>query len=195
VNPPRRRCLLGLVAVCLAAARAHAEASRVQPHQIVVGREAREGVAGLRIQGSFQFGLNPLLREALLNGVTLPFVREVELDIGGGWFSGGRAEWTQLLLLDYLALSRRYRVTRAGAEDASSPVVFDDELQAVSAVGSLSDWWLPLPAGALGEGGGRLAGRLRFGLATERLPLPLRVRAVFDSDWQLAGEWYLFRLD
>lgn len=113
---------------------------------------------------TFQLSLPDALRNGLQRGVALSFRLDLELDE-----SPLESQWRELR---YLPLTRQYQLREPAAGYSRS---FASRAAALAA---LERW--PLPAQAAGA---RIGARIR--LDTTRLPAPLVLPAVFDSDWRL----------
>jgi hypothetical protein len=134
-----------------------------------------------RVDASFRqtLTLSEEAREALDHGVALTVKMEMEL----------RDSTTLALLADdsrrfeirYLPLSQLYSLSAPGGVDARNFPRLRHVLNALSAVD------LSLSTGALAPGNYEFRTRLR--LENARLPAPMRLPALFSSQWQHDSEW------
>jgi hypothetical protein len=128
--------------------------------------------------------------EALRSGVTLTVEVQIEVERLRRFLlpDKGVASLLQRYALQYHALSDRYIVRNINsAEQATYPTLAAAE----AALGNVQD--LPVLDAALLEGGARHQISVRATLSIRRLPVPLRLFAVFFDDWRVESEWYRWR--
>lgn len=110
------------------------------------------------------------MKEALARGVPLVFLVEARTD---DW--GGRLLATRRYDVQYLPLSRRYRLR----DDGGGERIFARRAALMAALEQVE---LPLPRSAA------QMYRVRFSLVLDALPAPLRLPARFDPAWHLQVE-------
>lgn len=155
---------------------------------IDVHAEVREDA--LFLDADLELSLDGEVIEALRNSIALPLVVEAEIVRPREWL------WDRSLLsdrrrlrLEYHALSRTWMVTDFHARETHTFSRLDDAVESLARVRAwrLGDW-APL------AGTPRLLGKLRVRLDVNKLPLPLRVPALFDDHWDLDSDWFLWGL-
>lgn len=134
--------------------------------------------------------LNPTLEDALLKGINLHFLLELELSRARGWwwFDESIAEPVRKMRIYYHLLMRRY-VVESGYTTRTAATLSE----ALAMLGRVTDWQV-LERGAL-KTGKRYDARLRLRLDTGQLPKPLSIGAVTSDKWELATPWYGWSFD
>lgn len=134
--------------------------------------------------------LNPTLEDALLKGINLHFLLELELSRARGWwwFDESIAEPVRKMRIYYHLLLRRY-VVESGYTTRTAATLSE----ALAMMGRVTDWQV-LERGAL-KTGKRYEARLRLRLDTGQLPKPLSIGAVTSDKWELATPWYGWSFD
>ena len=134
--------------------------------------------------------LNPTLEDALLKGINLHFLLELELSRARGWwwFDESIAEPVRKMRIYYHLLLRRY-VVESGYTTRTAATLSE----ALAMMGRVTDWQV-LERGAL-KTGKRYEARLRLRLDTAQLPKPLSIGAVTSDKWELATPWYGWSFD
>jgi hypothetical protein len=134
--------------------------------------------------------LNPTLEDALLKGINLHFLLELELSRPRGWwwFDQSIAEPVRKMRIYYHLLLRRY-VVESGYTTRTAATLSE----ALAMLGQVNDWQV-LERGAL-KTGKRYDARLRLRLDTAQLPKPLSIGAVTSDKWELATPWYGWSFD
>jgi len=134
--------------------------------------------------------LNPTLEDALLKGINLHFLLELELSRARGWwwFDESIAEPVRKMRIYYHLLLRRY-VVESGYTTRTAATLSE----ALAMLGRVTDWQV-LERGAL-KTGKRYDARLRLRLDTGQLPKPLAIGAVTSDKWELATPWYGWSFD
>jgi len=127
--------------------------------------------------------------DALRNSIALNLVVEAELVAPREWLwdrrlLGGK----RALRLEYHALSRTWMVTDVTARETHT---FSKLADAVRSLSRIRAWRLGSSTALPKEG--RVLGKLRVRLDINKLPLPLRVPALFRDDWDLGSDWFLWR--
>ncbi|VAW88743.1 hypothetical protein MNBD_GAMMA17-1339 [hydrothermal vent metagenome] len=95
------------------------------------------------------------------------------------------AQLAQRYRLEYHALTQQYLVTNLNSGSQHS---FPTLEVALTQLGTVVD--LPILDQQLMARKGRYIGLMQASIDVAALPTPLRLRAYFSSDWQLASEWY-----
>jgi hypothetical protein len=134
--------------------------------------------------------LNPTLEDALLKGINLHFLLELELSRARGWwwFDETIAKPVRKMRIYYHLLLRRY-VVESGYTTRTAATLGE----ALAMMGRVTDWQV-LERGAL-KTGKRYDARLRLRLDTGQLPKPLSIGAVTSDKWELATPWYGWSFD
>ncbi len=155
---------------------------------INVHAEVRED--GLFLDADLELSLGSDVIDALRNSIALNLIVEAEIAEPREWL------WDRPLLgdrrrlrLEYHALSRTWMVTDLHARETHT---FSQLADAVDSLSRVRAWrlgdWSPLADKP------RLLGKLRVKLDVNKLPLPLRVPALFDDKWDLDSDWFLWGL-
>lgn len=133
--------------------------------------------------------LNRTLEDALVKGINLHFLLELEVtQPRNWWFDADIIEAVRKQRLYYHLLLRRYVIESGYATRTAATL---DE--ALALLGSV-DGWLVAERGTL-EHGRRYDGRLRLRLDTAQLPKPLSIGAVAGDRWEFATPWYGWSFD
>jgi len=134
--------------------------------------------------------LNPTLEDALLKGINLHFLLELELSRARGWwwFDESITEPVRKMRIYYHLLLRRY-VVESGYTTRTAATLSE----ALAMMGRVTDWQV-LERGAL-KTGKRYDARLRLRLDTAQLPKPLSIGAVTSDKWELATPWHGWSFD
>lgn len=154
-----------------------------------VSTELRDG--GLWLDADAQLDLFRDQGDALKSGVPLWFAWDVVIEQERGWW-GAREINTQAwrARIEYHALSQLYRLEWLAAGEAADVSSFSSLDGAVDAL-SHPRGLLLAPAAEFPPPS-VYRGRARLRLLTDSLPLPMRPRAFFASQWQLVSDWYLW---
>lgn len=183
---PALRWLVALVAGCwlsFAAGALANERSAVRNAEIVATPP------GYVLDADIDVVLNPTLEDALLKGINLYFLVELEVSRPRNWwFDEGIIETARKLRIYYHLLLRRY-VVETGYT-THTVTTLDEALARLGRV----DGWQVLERGAL-RSGKRYDARLRLRLDTSRLPKPLSIGAVASDRWELATAWHEWAFD
>jgi hypothetical protein len=136
------------------------------------------------LNAEFDFSLTPTLEEALLKGISLYFVLEVEIARPRWyWFDEKLVTAQTTYRVSYSALTRQYRLASGlFSQTVASP---EDVVRLLSRVTSrpvarVED----LPRGY------RYDAAVRLRLDGNQLPKPFQVSALAARDWQLQSDWY-----
>jgi hypothetical protein len=147
-----------------------------------------EGGAFL-LHARVEYPVNPDMRDALRNGVTLTFDLDTRIERERHlWFNANIVELTLRRELTYHAVTDRYvvRDVRSG-EQENFPTL--DE--ALIYLGRIDGW--PILAGRQIDGGSYLIS-VRAGVRRGRLPTSLRMLFFWTDDWHRVSEWYSWSL-
>ena len=147
-----------------------------------------EGIVHLDATFALRFGTT--LEEALHSGVVLPLLVEIEvLQQREYLWSKTVAHVEQGYLLSFNAVTGQYLLHNRNTDTQQRL----PNLSAVRAVlGNLNKFPL-LSRTQLKEGRQYLA-RLRITVASDQLPVPLRLMSYVTSDWDIQSEWYQWPL-
>ena len=144
-----------------------------------------------RLTANVKTQLSQDVEDALKNGIAVVLQLDIEVFRPDAYYlwSDTVATLQQQYRVQYHALSRRYRVTNlnSAAQDYFSGL--DD---AMASLGVIID--LPILDKSLLSPGEQYAGRARFGINFDSLPVPLRYYAYVLPQWRLQSEWYNFPL-
>ena len=133
--------------------------------------------------------LNDTLEDALIKGISLPFLLELEVTRPRNWWlDEDIAEPVRKMRIYYHLLLRRYIVESGYTTRTAASLS-----EALALLGQVDDWQV-LERGAL-KTGRRYDARLRLRLDTAQLPKPLSIGAVTSDKWELATPWYGWSFD
>ena len=139
---------------------------------------------GYALDAEIDIALNHTLENALIRGIVLHFLLELEITRPRNWwFDADIAAPTRKMRLYYHLLLRRYVVESGYTTRTVSTL---DE--ALALLGRVDDW-LILEQDAL-DPRERYDARLRLRLDTDELPKPLSIGVVTSDQWQLATPWH-----
>jgi hypothetical protein len=156
-----------------------------QEKPVVRGAEIRATLQGYELDAQIDLPLNRTLEDALLKGINLHFIAELEISRPRGWwwFDQGIVKASRKMRIYYHLLLRRY-VIEIGYVTKTAGTL--DE--ALELLGTLEGWQV-LERGAL-KNGRRYDARLRVRLDTAQLPKPLHIGAVSGDRWDLLTPWH-----
>lgn len=144
-----------------------------------------------RLDAVARLRLTPDVEEALHNGVDLTIAWEAVIERARRWWPDTDVAFiTQRYRLSLHELSGQYIVDNRNTGERRSYTSLEI---ALDQIGTLLDF--PLVDRVLVADGGDLLGRVRVRLEQDELPLPIRVIAMFDGDWDLATEWHQWRFE
>ena len=145
---------------------------------------------GYALDADIDIALNPTLEDALLKGINLYFLVELELSRPRGWwwFDEDIVEQERGMRIYYHLLLRRYVVETGYVTRTAESLS-----EALALLGRINVWQV-LDRGAL-KTGRRYDGRLRLRLDTTRLPKPLSIGGVSGDKWELATPWHEWSFD
>ncbi len=190
----RRAYVLLLICWCAAAGLARAadgEDAKSVPAQTPPVLSVERADNALWLSARFAFELPAVVEGALLKGVPIYFLTEVDvLRERWYWFSRKVATVQRRARLDYHPLTRRWRLS-VGAADAAASAQgltlsqnFDTLDDAMAAVRRVAHWRIADLAGL--EAGAKHLLQFRFQLDTSELPRPLQIGTLGQSDWVIS---------
>jgi len=143
--------------------------------------------AGYSLEANYEITLPHTLEEALLRGLTLPFVIDFELTYPRWWtlnlWNRTMVEFRQQHRLSYNALTRQYRVSFGSLHQN-----FDALEEALGVIGSVRQSVVFGREDVSPDSAYIAALRLR--IETSQLPKPLQIDALGSRDWNLSSDWY-----
>lgn len=182
------RCaiLSGLLALLLLlflpTVNAHAAGAQVTDVHV----EDREG--GIYIDVTLQIHLDREVVSALHNAIAINFELQTVIEHPRDWlWARGVASDERRYRLEYHALSKTWMVTDFQEQETRSFSSLEGALHSLEHVRA----WQVASAEQL-QGQESLIGKTRLILDVNKLPLPLRLPALFDHRWSLDSDWYLW---
>ena len=192
------RLLLGLLA-CLMLPGQALQATETESIRLARPVLSAPAEGGWSADADVRVTLSPVLIDALLRGVPLYFVSEVEIyKTRWYWFDKKLFGQVRVVRVSYHAVTQQYRVAIGGLHQSAHAALED----ALAAATSLRGWSLA------GESESRLLSlardlresprdyevRLRVRLDGSQLPKPLQIYALTNRDWNLSSDWIEPRL-
>jgi hypothetical protein len=148
--------------------------------------EIREDIVYLDVD--LQISFNAEMIDAMRNAIPLNFTLQAVIDEPRDWWLARTlASDDRHYRLEYHALSQTWLVTDVLEHEARSYSTLDGALRSLQRVRA----W-PISSVRNLAGQAHLVGRVRMVLDVNKLPLPLRFPALFDSRWALNSEWFLW---
>lgn len=148
--------------------------------------EVREGVLYLDVD--FKLTLDKEMIEAMQNAIPLNLSVQAVIEQPRDWWIGRTiAEDERRYQLEYHALSKTWLITDVLEHEARS---FSSLKGALRSLQRIRAW--PITTAQKLHHTGHLVGRVRMVLDVNKLPLPLRFPALFDSRWALNSDWFLW---
>jgi Domain of unknown function (DUF4390) len=136
-----------------------------------------------------RYPLNPAIREALQDGVTLTFDVEVRVDrTRRFWFDANVVDLTLRRELAYRVVTDRFVVRDV---DDSQQKSFGTLQQALAYLGKVDGWPILVEPQL---DGGRYIISVRAGVRRGKLPASLRALLFWTDDWQRVSKWYSWSL-
>ena len=136
-----------------------------------------------------EYPINPDIRDALRNGVTLTFELDTRVDRERHlWLNANIVDLTLRRELAYHAVSDRYVVKDVRSDQQQSFATLDE---ALSYLGKVDGW--PILVEPQLDGGNYLIS-VRAGVRRGRLPASLRALLFWTNDWHRVSEWYSWLL-
>ena len=136
-----------------------------------------------------EYPVNPAIRDALRDGVTLTFDLDTRVDRERRfWFNASIVDLTLRRELAYHAVSDRYVVRDArSGEQLSFPTLEE----ALDYLGKVDSW--PILVEPQLNGGNYIVS-VRAGVRRGKLPASLRTVLFWTNDWHRESEWYSWAL-
>ncbi len=136
-----------------------------------------------------EYPVNPAIRSALRDGVTLTFDLETRVDRERRfWFNANIVELTLRRELAYHAVSDRYVVRDVKSDEQETFPTLDE---ALAYLGKVDGW--PILVEPQLTGGGFVIS-VRAGVRRGKLPSSLRALMFWAHDWSRVSEWYSWSL-
>lgn len=150
--------------------------------------EVREGVVYLDVD--LKLVLDKEMIDAMQNAIpiNLSMIARIESP-REGWFSHIVAEDHRRYRLEFHALSKTWLVTDPLEHEARSFSTLEGALHSLERIRA----W-PITTAKRLRTKGALVGRVRMVLDINKLPLPLRLPALFDSRWSLNSNWFSWKV-
>jgi hypothetical protein len=143
----------------------------------------------IQLYARVQYPLNPAIREALQDGVTLTFDVETRVDrVRHLWFNANVVDLTLRRELAYHVVTDRFVVRDVRSGDEQSFATLKEALEYLGKV----DGWPILVEPQLD--GGRYIISVRAGVRRGKLPASLRALLFWTDDWQRVSKWYSWSL-
>ena len=150
--------------------------------------ERQEGA--LVLSGKWQYELSAPMQEALLKGIALHFVSEVEITRERWYFYDKRvARAERYMRLSYLPLTRRWRLNIANQPISVNGLgvilgqTFDSLEEATITMQRMTQWRIASLADIDADSNHTL--EMKFKLDLNQLPRPLQIGATGSNDWNL----------
>ncbi|HEV2443068.1 MAG TPA: DUF4390 domain-containing protein [Steroidobacteraceae bacterium] len=139
----------------------------------------------IELYAHVQYPLNPAIREALQDGVTLTFDLEAKVDrVRHLWFNANVVDLTLRRELAYHVVTDRFVVRDVRSGDEKS---FESLQEALAYLGKVDRWPILVEPQL---DGGRYIISVRAGVRRGRLPASLRALLFWTDDWQRVSKWY-----
>jgi hypothetical protein len=143
----------------------------------------------VQLYARVQYPLNPAIRAALQDGVTLTFDLEAKVDrVRHLWFNANVVDLTLRRELAYHVVTDRFviRDVRSGEQKS-----FDTLPDALAYLGKVDGWPILVEPQL---DGGRYIISVRAGVRRGRLPASLRALLFWTDDWQRVSRWFSWSL-
>jgi hypothetical protein len=143
----------------------------------------------IQLYARVQYPLNPAIREALQDGVTLTFDVEARVDRERHfWFDANVIDLTLRRELAYHVVTDRFvvRDVRSGGQKS-----FATLQEALAYLGRVDRWPILVEPQL---DGGRYIISVRAGVRRGKLPASLRALLFWTDDWQRVSKWYSWSL-
>lgn len=152
--------------------------------------EARYTDEMMLVNARYKIMLNATLEEALNNGVSLPFLYEIEIT-RPRWYALYRDMFGENLQrsyrLSFHTLTRQYRLSQGSYYRG-----FTSLDEALSALGILRNWRM-LEGYISAKNYQNVGARIRMRLDVSQLPRPYQIITLGNTQWSLESPWYEFR--
>jgi Domain of unknown function (DUF4390) len=143
----------------------------------------------IQLYAHVQYPLNPAIREALQDGVTLTFDVEARVDrVRHFWFDANVVDLTLRRELAYHVVTDRFVVRDVRTGDEKS---FETLKEALTYLGKVAAWPVLVEPQL---DGGRYIISVRAGVRRGKLPASLRMLLFWTDDWQRESKWYSWSL-
>lgn len=143
----------------------------------------------IQLYARVQYPLNPAIREALQDGVTLTFDVETRVDRARHlWFDANVVDLTLRRELAYHVVTDRFVVRDVRSGDEKS---FETLKEALAYLGKVEAWPILVEPQL---DGGRYIISVRAGVRRGKLPASLRALLFWTDDWQRVSKWYSWSL-
>lgn len=181
-----KRGRLCCVALCLSVAGIAQADTSVDLQALKLERQD----TALYMSGTWRFDLPPALEDALLKGITLYFVTEVDINQERWYFYNQRvAHAERHVRLFYQPLTRRWRVNISpqpfslGGLGMSLGQSYDTADEALNAVSRIVQWRIANATDVNLDAKQTIS--INFKLDLKQLPRPLQIGAAGHSDWNI----------
>jgi hypothetical protein len=182
IKRARLLCVL-LVLMCVGVAKADTEVE-------LQGLQLDRQDTAIYMSGTWQFEMPAALEEALLKGITLYFVTEVDISQERWYFYNQRvAHAERHVRLFYQPLTRRWRVNispqpfNVSGLGMSLGQSYDTAEEAIGVVRRIVQWRIANAADYNPEAKQTIS--INFKLDLKQLPRPLQIGAAGQSDWNI----------
>ena len=141
------------------------------------------------LHASVQYPINPTIRTALRDGITLTFDLDTRIERERRfWFDANVVELTLRRELSFHAVTERFLVrdTRSGNQESYATLE-----EAVQTLGHIEAWPI-LVEPQLDEGSYQVS--VRAAVRRGRMPSSLRTLMFWTDDWHRESEWYSWSL-
>jgi len=136
-----------------------------------------------------EYPLNPTIRDALRDGVTLTFDLDTRIERERHlWFNATVVDLTLRRELSYHAVTNRFLVRDARSGNQDSFATLEEAIESLGTV----DGWPILVEPQLGSSNYWVS--VRAGVRRGRLPNSLRALMFWTDDWHRESEWYTWSL-
>jgi hypothetical protein len=143
----------------------------------------------IQLYARVRYPLNPAIREALQDGVTLTFDVEVRVDrVRRFWFDANVVDLKRRRELAYRVVTDRFVVRDVRSGDQKS---FATLKEALAYLGKVNGWPILVEPQL---DGGRYIISVRAGVRRGELPASLRALLFWTDDWQRVSKWYSWSL-
>lgn len=143
----------------------------------------------LRTDAKLNLTLDKALEEAVLSGIPLILSLEIRLNRLHAYLWKERvAYWQYLYTLEYHGLSGRFTLEHKASGQLETFATLIETLDSISKVRTVEQ----LPSTIRDDD--QLQARLRVRLATDNLPAPLRLLAVFFPSWRPDSNWHQWKV-
>ena len=143
----------------------------------------------IQLYARVQYPLNPAIKKALQDGVTLTFDLEAKVDrVRHLWFDANVVDLTLQRELAYHVVTDQFVVRDVRSGDEKS---FDTLKEALAYLGKVDGWPILVEPQL---DGGRYIISVRAGVRRGKLPASLRALLFWTDDWQRVSKWYSWSL-